>query len=197
MSDQDNKEDIDLDIDIDLDLDQLADQELIKDIVNEDKDQEPTEQEILEELAEYKNKYLRALADFENFKKRSIAERSNIRKYEGEAVFRDLINIADNFEFAINAQDVSDLNSYKQGVEMIYKMLLDLLTKWDVKQESALGQTFDPNIHSALSQQESAEHSSNEIIAEIKKAYVFKDKLLRPAEVVVAINKQDGLEEEE
>ena len=128
--------------------------------------------------------YLRALADFENFKKRSIKERSDLIKYQGERIFQDLLEVTDNFERALEVED-SQEGDFKTGIEMILKQFNALLAKFEVRAESALGANFDPTKHSALSQVEDDSAEPGTVLSELKKAYYYKDKLLRAAEVVV------------
>ncbi|MCB0338695.1 MAG: nucleotide exchange factor GrpE [Bdellovibrionales bacterium] len=130
-------------------------------------------------------KYLRALADFENYKRRAIKERSELVKYQGERIFQDLLEMVDNFERALQSAD-SDPGQLKTGLEMVYKSLIDVFTKYEVRAESAVGENFDPNKHSALGQVVVDDTSPGTIVSELKKAYFYKDKLIRVAEVVVA-----------
>ena len=130
-------------------------------------------------------KYLRALADFDNFKKQKIKERSDMLKYQGEAIFTDLLEVVDNFERALQSAD-SHPEQFKSGVQLISKMLGDILAKHGVLAESAIGEKFEPLKHHALSQTYSPDASPGSVIEELKKAYFYKDKLIRIADVVVA-----------
>lgn len=139
-----------------------------------------------QELEDYKDKYLRLLAEFENFKKRAIKERSELLKYQGERVFHDILEVADNLELAVQFSD-SDSEKLRDGVRMIQKMFADILGRWDVRAESGVGLEFDPNKHQAISKAVSTDAKPGTITSELRKAYFYKDKLLRPGEVVVAI----------
>lgn len=153
-------------------------------------------------VQENKEKYLRALADFENYKKRALKDRSDLLKYQGERVFTDLLDVIDSFERALS-YDGAQMGEFKQGIELIYKLFNDFLAKWEVRGESAIGQVFDPNIHAALSQIPAEDVEPGQVVNELKKAYFYKDKLLRPAEVVVAVevvqasNEESNLDSEE
>ena len=138
-------------------------------------------------LAEAEDKYLRTLAEFENFKKRTIKERSDLIKYQGERVFGELLGVLDNFELAIQHLD-ADPATVKQGVQMIFSNFQDFLTKWEVRAESCVGQKFDPNKHNAISKVPGNEETAGNVVGELKKAYFYKDKLLRHADVVIADN---------
>lgn len=137
------------------------------------------------EARENHDKYLRALADLENYKKRALKERSDLVKYQGERIFMDILDIGDDLERAIQHAD-SDPAHLKTGIEMIYKRFTDILAKWEVKGESAIGKEFNPNLHHALSKVVSPGAKAGTIIGELKKVFTYKDKVLRHGEVVVA-----------
>lgn len=137
------------------------------------------------EVAEAKDKYLRALAEIENYKKRVQRERSELLKYQGEALLLDILPAVDNFELALQHKD-ADADKLRAGIELIHKMLVDGLQKWGVRPESALGKPFNPQIHSALSRVAVDDAPPGTVVNELRKAYFYKDKLLRPAEVVVS-----------
>ncbi len=130
-------------------------------------------------------RYLRALADFDNYKKRAMKDRSELLKYQGESVIVDLLEVADNLERAVSNEE-RDLNKLKEGLLMIEKQFIEVLSKAGVRGKSAIGQDFNPEMHQALSQVPSNDHKPGTIISELKKAYYYKDKLIRVGQVVVA-----------
>ena len=132
------------------------------------------------------DKYLRALAELENFKKRAMRERSEYLKYQGEPVLLDVLSVADNLDRAIQHLDC-DPEQLREGLRLIHKLMLDILAKWEVKPFSGLGQDFDPTRFSAVSRVPAGDTKPGVIIGELKKAYLFKDRLLRPGEVVVSV----------
>ena len=137
------------------------------------------------ELAEMKDKYLRALADFENYKKRSIKERSDLLKYEGSAIVTDLLQVVDNLELALSYSE-GEADKLRDGLRMVHKLFIDTLAKWQVKGTSSIGKNFDPNLHAAISKVAASDgEKPGTIKTELRQAYHYKDKLLRPAEVVV------------
>ncbi len=142
------------------------------------------------ELADEKDKYLRALAELENFRKRALKEKSDILKYQGESILRDMLEVVDDLELAV-AHAESDPTQLKKGVEMIHKKLVQVLGRWEVRSDPSVGKTFDPNRHEALSRVKSADAPAGTVLNEFKKAFFYKDRLLRPAQVVVS----DGGEE--
>lgn len=139
------------------------------------------------EAAENHDKYLRALAEFENYKKRALKERSDLLKYQGDRIFTELLEVIDNFERALQHSD-ADAAKFKEGVQLIHRGFLNVLEKWQVRAQSAVGAVFDPSKHAAISKIPAAPGTvPGTIVDELKKAYFYKDKLLRPAEVVVAL----------
>jgi molecular chaperone GrpE len=140
-----------------------------------------------EQLRESNEKYLRCLAEFDNFRKRALKERSDLLKYQGERIFQDLLEVVDNFDLAVNHQHC-DLDQMRQGLSLIHQMFQSFLTKWEVKGISAVGQSFDPNCQNAISTAPAADGlQPGQVVAELKKAFFYKDKLLRPGEVIVAV----------
>ena len=144
------------------------------------------------EVKENYDKYLRAMAELENFKKRAVRERAEILKYSGENLARDLLEIADNFQRAF-AQNLPDGNEeFLKGFRLIYDRLMAILEQHQIRGESALGGMFDPNKHQALASVQTSDHPPGTIIEEFKRAYFLKDKLLRPAQVVVTAAQADA-----
>lgn len=137
------------------------------------------------EAEENKNRYLRALADLENYKRRALKERSDLIKYQGEKLVFDILEIVDNLELALQHSDANP-EKLKEGVELIYKRFKEILNKWEIRDESGLGREFDPSRFSAISKVPSADVAPGTVINELKKAYFYKDKLLRVGEVVVS-----------
>lgn len=133
-----------------------------------------------------KDKYLRALAELENFKKCAVKERSELLKYQGDRLVTDLLDVLDNLELALSHTD-ADPAKLKAGLELIHKQFVDVLGRWEIRAVPALGTDFDPVKHQAISKVTSAEHKAGSVISEFKKAYFYKDKLLRHAAVVVAV----------
>lgn len=140
---------------------------------------------LAKELIEMRDRYVRLMADFENFKKRALKEQSELLKYQGERVIVDLLEVLDNLELALNHSS-AEAGKLKTGLEMILKMFVERLGKWDVRGESGIGLPFDPQRHSAISRVPGADAKPGTIVGELKKAYFYKDKLIRPGEVVVA-----------
>ena len=137
------------------------------------------------ELADLQQNYLRSLADLENFKKRAMKERSDLLKYQGERVITDLLEVMDNLDLAVSQEETS-LEDLRTGLILIHKKFEEILNKWGVVSNSTLGKPFDPQIQEALSMVADPANSPNTVIQEIRKAYSYKDKLIRPGQVIVS-----------
>ena len=141
-----------------------------------------------EELAEQKDKYLRAHADFENMKKRLEKEKHNALIYANEAFAKDLLTVLDTFENALKSVEQVDTNSedaidkIKEGMVLTYEQLLSILKKHGVEEIECEGE-FDPNFHQAVTQMESDKHKSGDIVQVLQKGYKLKDRLLRASMV--------------
>ncbi len=132
---------------------------------------------------------LRTTADFENFKKRAAREKLDALKYATEGLIAKIIPVLDNFEMALAAAQNSSADSLKSlqdGVTMIQSQLKSALTDSGLEEVDATGKPFDPNIHEAVSQQESADVPEGHILQQLRKGYKLRDRLLRPATVIVA-----------
>ena len=151
-----------------------------------------------EEVKTLYDKLLRTQAEFENYKKRIEKEKSDLRKYAGEGILKEIIHTVDNLEIAIKHASESDQSeSISEGMEIILKQLLKSLERFGVKGFVSIGETFDPNRHEAMIQVESAEHEANTIIAESQKGYFLHGRLLRPALVSVTRAPQAEADEED
>lgn len=132
---------------------------------------------------------LRTTADFDNFKKRAARERQDAVKYGNESLLQKLIPILDNFDMAItaaaNARDGA-AQSLQTGVNMILTQFRGALTEAGLEEIDAAGKPFDPNFHEAVSQQETTELPEGHVVQQLRKGYKLRDRLLRPATVIVA-----------
>lgn len=146
-------------------------------------------EEILKEQYKALNKkYQFLMAEYANYKKNSLKDLENFRKYEAQHFIQHLLSeVIDHFDRAmeqeINTQNAQD---FKKGISMIYTNLKKLLEKKGVKEIDCKGKAFDPAFHCALDSAPSEQVPPEHILHVIKKAYLFHDKLIRPAEVIVA-----------
>lgn len=134
---------------------------------------------------EYYNRLLRLQADFENYRRRTTREREDFAKYASASLCEALLPVLDNFQLALEAKG-QDPAKVVEGVEMIYRQLLDVLQREGLTPVEAEGEQFDPNKHEAAMQECTGDYPDNTVIAELRRGYYLKDKLLRPAMVKVA-----------
>ncbi len=130
-------------------------------------------------------KYLRLMADFQNYKKRTEKQKSEIHAYANEKIVLKLIEVMDNFERALGA-DASEEDSFKEGIEMIFKQLSDVLTDAGVKEIEAESTVFDPNFHNAVMMEDTDKVESGMVSEVLQKGYTLNGKVIRPAMVKVA-----------
>lgn len=138
------------------------------------------------EAAEFFDKWLRLRAEFENFKKRMQKEKADLLKFGNESLLRALLPVLDNLTRALDhGKEAGGNPSLVEGVELIHKQFLNILERFGVKPISAVGELFDPEKHEALAQEES-DLEPNKVISEVEKGYLYHERLLRPAKVIVA-----------
>ena len=137
------------------------------------------------------DQFLRQVAELENFKKRMAREKGEAIRYANETLIKDLLPILDNLERAVeHAKGGGNGKPLVEGVEMVLKSLVEVLSKYGITQISAMGETFDPEKHEAIAQVESDEHEPNTVVAEHHKGYYLVDRLLRPSLVSVSKNSE-------
>ena len=153
----------------------------------------PEQLEELKERAakadEHWERLLRTTADFDNFKKRAAREKSEAIKFANEGLIEKLIPVLDNFDMARSATQTSQadaVESLQTGINMIYQQLKRALADIGLEEVEADGKPFDPNFHEAVSQKETAEVPEGQVVQQLRKGYKLRDRLLRPASVVVA-----------
>ena len=144
-------------------------------------------QKLSEQAEKFKNDYLYLRAEFENYKRNAIKERSDLIKYGGERFVRDLLDVVDNFERALQVNVGADnFLTFKQGVEMTAQELKTLLQKHSVTEIPAQGTAFDPSVHEALGAEVSDTIAPGYVLRVFKKPYKMHDKIIRTGQVVVA-----------
>ncbi len=155
-------------------------------------DQLQAELESLREESErLRDRYLRKAAELENYRKRVDREKRESVLHAKSQLLQEFLPIMDACERASgsfdDAQSLSEgLEQYKQGVELLYRQLGSALSRLGVKPIEAVGKPFDPHLHEALTRMETSEYEENTVITELRRGYMFHDRLLRPAQVVVS-----------
>ena len=154
-------------------------EEEIKEVKNNDELQ--TKQIELDEL---NDRYKRVFAEFENYKKRTQKEKENLYNSILGDIIMTVLPVIDNLEIAVNAECKDE--NYKQGVELVQKQFKEFLTKNKVQEIPALGETFDPSQHEAVSSVQDDSKGVQEIVQEYRKGYKIGEKVIRHSMVVVA-----------
>ena len=142
------------------------------------------------EVDRYKETALRSTADLDNYRKRMVREKEEAVRYANTGFLECLIPILDNFELGLQAAKAGGGQSaILDGLTMVFKQLQDFLSNSGVETIEAVGQVFDPNLHEAIAQEQSAEFDEDVVIRQLRKGYRLKDRLIRPANVVVSKGK--------
>ena len=139
------------------------------------------------DLDRFRDLALRSQADFENYKRRSAREKEDAIKYANSSLLERLVGILDNFELGLTAakEQAADSPIYS-GMVLVQKQLNDLLAENGLQPIEAEGKTFDPNLHEAIAHEPSSEFPEGIVVRQARRGYRFKDRLLRPAKVVVS-----------
>jgi molecular chaperone GrpE len=139
------------------------------------------------DLDRFRDLALRTQADFENYKKRAAREREDAIKYANSSLLERLVNIVDNFELGLSAAREEGVRSpIYAGMSMVLKQFTDFLAENGLQPIDALGKKFDPNLHEAIGHEASDEVREGNVIRQTRRGYRLKDRLLRPAAVVVS-----------
>ena len=144
---------------------------------------------LVAQLEESRDRLLRLQADFENFRKRAAREREETVRFGAQNLVKDLLSVVDNLDRALDHARKSgggDLEGLLQGVELVYRELLAVFEKHHITPIDASGQTFDPALHEAIAQVPDGSVEPNCVIEVLQKGYQLRDRLIRPARVVVA-----------
>jgi molecular chaperone GrpE len=138
---------------------------------------------------EFKDNWIRTAADLENFKKRAARERTEAAQFANASLLQKLTPILDNFEMAQTAAQTAQgdkLASLQSGIAMIQQQFKSALLETGLEEIDATGKLFDPTLHEAVSQQETADVPEGHVVQQLRKGYKLRERLLRPATVIVA-----------
>lgn len=154
-------------------------------------DAPPTlERQLADALAERDanhDRFLRSQAEFENYRKRAQREAGEERKFAPLPFVRDLLPVIDNLRRAADAARNVDQNSdLVQGIDLVLQQIEQTLASHGVTPIPAVGETFDPHLHEALTQMSSAEHPPMTILQELERGYKLHDRVVRPGKVIVS-----------
>jgi molecular chaperone GrpE len=153
-----------------------------------------TLENVRKERDEYYDLLLRKQAEFDNYRKRTLREREEARLSAIAEVSKELLAVLDGCEKGLDAVDSHDpemlLRGYREGYELLLRTLKSALEKYGVSEISALGAMFDPVVHEAVLTQRTSEHKPGMVLAEFRKGYRIGDRLIRPAQVIVAVESE-------
>ena len=141
-----------------------------------------------EDVESVKNRLVRLQADFDNFRKRTVRDRDATYARANEDIMEELLPVLDHMELALDAATAENVEGgFVDGVRLVADQFVSVLGKFGLKPLDAADAEFDPNIHEAVSHLPSPDVSANGIVAQVRRGYMLREKLLRPAQVVVSI----------
>jgi molecular chaperone GrpE len=150
-------------------------------------EQAPSAENLGDEVEKYKDAALRARADLDNYRKRVAREKEDAIRYANNSLLESLLPILDNFELGLEAaKNTSEATGIIQGLEMVRKQLEDFLRDHGVEIVNAEGNPFDPNLHDAVGHEPSSNATEGMVIRQLRKGFKLKDRLIRPATVIVS-----------
>ncbi len=156
----------------------------------------PEEVDLSGEIEALRDQHLRLAAEFENFKRRTARERQDQLNYGNESLIKELLGTVDNLERALGhgqaSEQGSDPKSLLAGVELTHRALLQVLEKFGVQPVLAEGEPFDPQLHEAVGQVPRPEVEAGTVVEVLQNGYLLRDRLVRPALVVVSTKTEDG-----
>lgn len=153
-------------------------------------------EQLKNEVNEWKEKFIRKMADFDNYRKRAEVEKAQAFQLGIESVIKNLLTILDDFERTLNySKEELNQNPVLQGVEMVYKKLFKILEDYGLKRIDSLFQPFNHDLHEALIAVERNDVEPMTVVEEVEKGYLLKDKVIRHSKVIVS--KEVSLEEKD
>lgn len=145
------------------------------------------------ELTQWKDTALRARADLDNFRKRMIQEASETRRFANASLLEELLPVLDNFQFGLQAAEAdAGAKNLLVGLNMVAGQFQAFLRDQGVEEIPAVGCPFDPNVHEAVGQQPSTEVPEGVIITQMRRGFKLRERLLRPATVIVSTGRPAG-----
>jgi molecular chaperone GrpE len=148
---------------------------------------DPKNIELQTKIDELNDKYLRLYSEFDNFRKRTAKEKIELIQTGGEDVFKSILPVIDDFERAIKSNsETTDIKAVNDGVNLIYHKLKTTLSQKGLEEMKALGQTFDPDVHEAITNVPApSDEMKGKVIDELEKGYSLNGKIIRFAKVVI------------
>lgn len=168
---------------------QEVEEEKSPETVEETVEEEPSvEEKLQQEVSQLKDQVYRLSAEIANIQKRNAKERQDAAKYRSQSLAQNLLNVIDNLERAIASPSESEeAKNLKKGIEMVYEGFLYALKEEGIEEIEALNQPFDPNKHHAVQALPAEEGQESDVVVQVfQKGYMLKDRVLRPAMVIVS-----------
>jgi molecular chaperone GrpE len=165
-------------------IEKSLEEQVVADAAGEMGDVDPV-QALAEESARWRDVAMRGAADFDNFRKRVAREREEAVRYSNQGLLEELLPVLDNFEMGMMAASADTSSMIYIGMDMVRKQFADFLMNQGVEEIPALGLPFDPNLHEAISE-EASDQAAGTVLRVSRRGFKLKDRLLRPANVVVA-----------
>lgn len=139
------------------------------------------------QVVQLQDKLLRLRADFDNFRKRSLREQTLLCDMANQELMLELLPVLDHFQLAIKAAAEHEADAkFREGLEMVFEQLMGVLSKFGLEPVDAERHPFDINVHEAINYLPSDEHPESTVIAQVRRGYLLKNRLLRPAQVIVS-----------
>ncbi len=158
------------------------DQREAEETEDREEEEELTKDELQEEVEELKTSLKKVMADFDNYKKRMIKEKKRIRQLANESLMKDLLEVLDDFERALDEDDEID----REGVQMIFNKFISTLENHGLEKIDAEGKEFDPMYHECVQSEENDDVEKDQIIEVFQDGYMLNDEVIRPSKVKVA-----------
>lgn len=157
---------------------------------NEEKLTDNKEEKIADleaQVKEWHDKFLRKAAEFENYKRRTENDQFNLINYAAESFITKLLPVIDDFERSLqHIDDDNNVDAVKEGIKLVYEKLLKVLDEQGVKKMKVKGEPFNVDYHDALMQRQDDSVPPHTILEEIEKGYLYRDKVIRHAKVIVS-----------
>lgn len=149
---------------------------------------------LVNEVKEFKDKYMRLYAEFDNARKRMDREKQEFIKYANEGLIIELLGVLDSLELSMKAarDNHNDYEAFLKGIEMVMANTYEILKKNGVKPIKALGQPFDPHCHEVLMQEDTDEHDDGIVLEEFQKGYQLGERVIRTVKVKTARRKSEN-----
>ncbi len=188
MAEPENIEEVTNEAEIDESQEAAVETEAEVETAEEQVDDASRIEQLEEDLAKAKDQALRITAEMQNIRRRAEKDVEKAHKFGNEKIAGDLLPVVDNLDRSLDAMDSEDeaIKPLREGIELTAKLFAETLAKHQILQVDPQGESFDPQLHQAMSMQESADVEPNTVIAVMQKGYTLNGRLIRPAMVMVS-----------